>query len=164
MSREEAKRSLEVGIEVFEAELASKIFGMAATGDMGIGNTTASTAMAAVFTGHSVRKLVGRGTGIGDEALERKIGVIEGALALHKPSPADPLGVLFLGRRIRNRSLGGRHPRFGRARVSRSLGWIYFRAAALLAEGDRPAFGRLYDRNHVSGDAGPRPSCSTLLD
>ena len=67
---------------------------MLGTGDMGIGNTTPSSAIIAAFSGVSVSKLTGRGTGIGDETLTHKIKVIEKALALLNPDPGDALDVL----------------------------------------------------------------------
>lgn len=94
MARGEAARAVEAGIEVFEAELAREPFGIAATGDMGIGNTTSSAAIAAVMARAPVRAVAGRGTGIDDAALERKVAAIERAIALNAPDPADALGVL----------------------------------------------------------------------
>jgi Phosphoribosyltransferase len=67
---------------------------LVATGDMGIGNTTASSAIVAAITGRSAAQVTGRGTGVDDSGLARKIAVIERALALHQPNPADGLGVL----------------------------------------------------------------------
>jgi len=74
MTKEEAIRAIEAGIEVFEEEL-SKGMDIVATGDMGIGNTTSSSAIASCLTGISVKDLTGRGTGISDEVLLRKIEV-----------------------------------------------------------------------------------------
>jgi nicotinate-nucleotide--dimethylbenzimidazole phosphoribosyltransferase len=93
MTREEAVRSIEAGIEVFEDEFKDSL-DIAGTGDMGIGNTTASSAIAAVFTGKPVLAVAGRGTGIDDKALGNKIRVIEKALALNAPRADDPIGVL----------------------------------------------------------------------
>ena len=92
MSRDEAIRAVEAGIEV-ALDLASStdVFG---TGDMGIGNTTPSSAIVAVFTGSEVGEITGRGTGIDDTQFQHKIKVIEDALRLHKPNPADGLDVL----------------------------------------------------------------------
>jgi nicotinate-nucleotide--dimethylbenzimidazole phosphoribosyltransferase len=67
---------------------------MLGTGDMGIGNTTPSSAVIAAFSGIAVEKLTGRGTGIDDAALANKIRVIETALEMHRPDPEDPLDVL----------------------------------------------------------------------
>jgi nicotinate-nucleotide--dimethylbenzimidazole phosphoribosyltransferase len=61
---------------------------------MGIGNTTPSAALAAAFTGKPPALVTGRGTGLDDEGLNRKVRMVEQALALHKPDPSDPLGVL----------------------------------------------------------------------
>src|SRR4029453_4441386 len=65
-----------------------------AVGEMGIGNTTAASALAAVFTSASVEAVARRGTGLDDEGRQRKVVAIERALALHAPDPADPIGAL----------------------------------------------------------------------
>jgi nicotinate-nucleotide--dimethylbenzimidazole phosphoribosyltransferase len=93
MSREEAIQSIEVGIEIVESEL-SRGMDIVGTGDMGIGNTTPSSAMVAALTGAPVADVTGRGTGIGDRQLAHKIATIERALAVNRPDPADPLDVL----------------------------------------------------------------------
>ena len=92
MSRDEAVRSIEAGMEVAQ-ELASStdLFG---TGDMGIGNTTPSSAIVAVLAGAEVERVTGRGTGIEDEQLKHKIGVIEQALRVNAPDPRDAVDVL----------------------------------------------------------------------
>jgi nicotinate-nucleotide--dimethylbenzimidazole phosphoribosyltransferase len=64
------------------------------TGDMGIGNTTASAAIAVAFTGRPVAEVVGRGTGLDDAGLARKIAVVERALAINHPDPDDGLETL----------------------------------------------------------------------
>jgi nicotinate-nucleotide--dimethylbenzimidazole phosphoribosyltransferase len=94
MSREAAIRSVEAGIEIVNELRAEEPLDILGTGDMGIGNTTPSSAIIAAFSGIAVEKLTGRGTGIGDQALANKIRVIEQALALHRPDPKDPLDVL----------------------------------------------------------------------
>ncbi len=93
MTREEAIRCIEVGIEIADA-YARKGYGLFATGEMGIGNTTPSSAIAAVFTGRPVEEVTGRGTGIGDEALKRKIEVIKRGIEVNRPEPSDPIDVL----------------------------------------------------------------------
>jgi nicotinate-nucleotide--dimethylbenzimidazole phosphoribosyltransferase len=93
MTREEAKQALQVGVDVFNDEVARGL-DMVATGDMGIGNTTPSSAIVAAMTGFSVAQVVGRGTGIDDQGLERKIRVIEQALAVNQPNREDPMDVL----------------------------------------------------------------------
>jgi nicotinate-nucleotide--dimethylbenzimidazole phosphoribosyltransferase len=93
LTREEAEQALQVGVDVLNAEAAGGL-DIVATGDMGIGNTTPSSAIVAAMTGLSVRQVVGRGTGIDDQGLERKIRVIEQALAVNQPDPNDALDVL----------------------------------------------------------------------
>ncbi|MGD8368957.1 MAG: nicotinate-nucleotide--dimethylbenzimidazole phosphoribosyltransferase [Desulfobacterales bacterium] len=94
MTRHEAQRSVEAGIEIIEALLAQGPVHLLGTGDMGIGNTTPSTAIAAVFTRKPVSEIAGRGTGIDDTGLLRKIAAIEQGLAVNRPDPTDPLDVL----------------------------------------------------------------------
>ena len=94
MRREDAVKSVEAGIEIINELLAEGPVDMLGTGDMGIGNTTPSSAVIAAFSGIAVEKLTGRGTGIGDAALANKIRVVEQALAVHQPDPEDPLDVL----------------------------------------------------------------------
>ena len=93
MTKQEAVRSIEAGIEAFEEELSNGI-DLIGTGDMGIGNTTASSAIASVFTEHSVEDVTGRGTGISDDTLKNKIQVIKKAININKPDPRDPIDVL----------------------------------------------------------------------
>ncbi|MFF7989391.1 nicotinate-nucleotide--dimethylbenzimidazole phosphoribosyltransferase [Kitasatospora xanthocidica] len=93
MTREEALKAIEVGIETARDLVAAGNKALV-TGDMGIANTTASAALISVFTGLDPAEVTGRGTGIDDETHARKIEVIRAALALHQPDPNDPIGVL----------------------------------------------------------------------
>ena len=93
MSREEAVRSLEAGIDV-ALGLRGAGIDLVGTGDMGIGNTTPSSALACVFTGRTPADMTGRGTGIDDASLERKRRVVEEGLSVNSPDPSDPVGVL----------------------------------------------------------------------
>lgn len=93
MTREEALAAIKVGIEL-ASDAASDAVDIIGTGDMGIGNTTPSSAIIAVFSGLPVAQVTGRGTGISNEALRKKIQVIERAIALHRPDPSDPIDVL----------------------------------------------------------------------
>ncbi len=94
MTREQAVQSIEAGIEIVEELMAEDPMDLLGTGDMGIGNTTPSSAIIAAFSGIPVEKLTGRGTGIDDAALKNKIAVIQKALDLHKPDPSDPIDIL----------------------------------------------------------------------
>ncbi|GHF83128.1 nicotinate-nucleotide--dimethylbenzimidazole phosphoribosyltransferase [Streptomyces griseosporeus] len=93
MTREEAKKAIEVGIETARDLVAAGNKALL-TGEMGIANTTASAALISVFTGADPAEVTGRGTGINDETLARKTEVVRRALELHQPDPADPVGVL----------------------------------------------------------------------
>jgi len=92
MTREQAQRSIEAGIEIAnELGGATDVFG---TGDMGIANTTPSTAILAVLTGTPVPDITGRGTGIDDTMLAHKIAVVARAIQVNAPDATDPLDVL----------------------------------------------------------------------
>jgi len=93
MTREEALAAMAVGIDLARQCKAEGV-AMAGTGEMGIGNTTPSSAMIAVLSGKSVEEVTHRGTGINDAALLNKVRVIKQGLALNKPDPKDPLDVL----------------------------------------------------------------------
>lgn len=92
MSREQAVRAVEVGIGLAR-ELGSRcdVFG---TGEMGIGNTTPSSAIVSILSGSSVSEVTGRGTLIEDEQLEHKISIIEKSIAVNRPDPNDPIDIL----------------------------------------------------------------------
>jgi len=92
MSKAMAKRAIESGIDI--ANDLSPRFDLFGTGDMGIGNTTPSTAIAAVCTGKSVEELTGRGTGLDDAQLSHKISVIKRALEVNKPDKRDGIEIL----------------------------------------------------------------------
>lgn len=92
MTREDAVRAVEAGIEL--ALELGKSFDLFGTGEMGIGNTTPSSAIVAAVTGRPVAEVTGRGTGIDDEQFLHKVSVIERALEVNKPNPSDALDVL----------------------------------------------------------------------
>jgi nicotinate-nucleotide--dimethylbenzimidazole phosphoribosyltransferase len=92
MSIANARKAVETGIEIaLELGDSYDIFG---TGEMGIGNTTPSSAIAALVTGKPVVALTGRGTGLDDEQLEQKIKIIERILEVNKPDPENGLDIL----------------------------------------------------------------------
>lgn len=93
MMRDEALAAIETG-RLTVAGLIDDGADLIAIGEMGIGNTTAASVLVAALTGAPVRAVTGRGTGVDDPGLERKVAAIEAALALHRPDPVDPIGVL----------------------------------------------------------------------
>lgn len=113
MTRGEAIKSIEAGIELVEEELSAQGgsacggkngidpasarrggVDLIGTGDMGIGNTTPSSAITSVICNVEVEKVTGRGTGIDDEKLRNKIKIIKKALEVNKPNPLDGIDVL----------------------------------------------------------------------
>lgn len=93
MTNEEAHRAIEAGREIVAGQI-ERGADLVGTGDMGIGNTTASSAIAAAMTGQPVTRVTGRGTGIDDAIYEKKLAVIQRALDVNHPDPAEPLDVL----------------------------------------------------------------------
>jgi len=93
MTKQEALKCIEIGIGL-ATEYKNKGYSIFGTGEMGIGNTTPSSAIAAVLTKRAVSEVTGRGTGIGDDTLKRKISIIERVLKERDPNPNDPLDVL----------------------------------------------------------------------
>lgn len=93
MSREEALQALKIGIEIAEAEIDQGI-NLLATGEMGIGNTTPSSAILAVYSHADLSAIVGPGVGLNDAGVQRKIEAIKTALIVNQPDAADPIDVL----------------------------------------------------------------------
>ncbi|MBT6595926.1 MAG: nicotinate-nucleotide--dimethylbenzimidazole phosphoribosyltransferase [Nitrospina sp.] len=93
MTRAEAEEAIAIGIQI-AAQLADTDVDLLATGEMGIGNTTASSAIFSVLSGLPANKVTGRGTGIDDKTLDKKISVIQQALERHAPDLDDPIDIL----------------------------------------------------------------------
>lgn len=93
MTREQALRGVQTGVELV-GDLVSRGYRIIGTGEMGIGNTTTATAMACAFTGIDPQRLTGRGAGLSDDGVARKVEVIRRALAVNAADPQDPLDVL----------------------------------------------------------------------
>ncbi|MBI2870196.1 MAG: nicotinate-nucleotide--dimethylbenzimidazole phosphoribosyltransferase [Candidatus Omnitrophica bacterium] len=93
MTTEQACAAIQTGRDIVVHEVARGV-DIIGTGDMGIGNTTASSAITAAMTGTPVEQVTGRGTGIDDSTYARKLYAIQQALAVNMPDPSDPLDVL----------------------------------------------------------------------
>ena len=93
MTREQAVQGIETGISLaFEKKREG--YQLLATGEMGIGNTTTSSAMASVLLRRDAEEMTGRGAGLSSAGLNRKVETIKKAIALHRPDPEDPVDVL----------------------------------------------------------------------
>lgn len=93
MSREQLEAALEVGIKCAR-DLSEQGYSLLAAGEMGIGNTTTSSAVASVLLGRDPGEMTGRGAGLSSEGLERKVAVVKRAIAVNQPDATDPLDVV----------------------------------------------------------------------
>ena len=93
MTREQAEQALRAGKNLMK-DMKDRGYQIAVVGEMGIGNTTAASAAAAVLLDLPVREVTGRGAGLSDAGLERKIEAIEQAIRINQPDPGDPVDVL----------------------------------------------------------------------
>jgi len=93
MDENELGKALRVGAEL-AAGTAERRGALVGTGEMGIGNTTVASAITAVLTGRPPSEVTGMGTGLDSRGVERKIAVIERAIAINRPNPSDPFDIL----------------------------------------------------------------------
>jgi len=153
MSRKEAVAALEVGIEVVQDRIARGA-GLVGLGGMGIGNTTPSTAIIATYSGRPVAQVVGRGTGLDDEGLKLKIRVVEKALAVNRPDPADSLDVLAKVGGLEIAALAGVILGAAARRVPVITDGFISTAAALIATGLCPTVKEYLICSHLSAEPG----------
>ena len=153
LTRDETLTAVEVGISVATA-LVDDGAGVLLTGDMGIANTTASAALIAAFTGEDPGRVTGRGTGIDDETLVRKIEVVRAALALHQPDPADPMGVLAKFGGLEHAALAGFLVGAAARRTPVILDGVIAGAAALAARAIAPDAVAGWVAGHRSAEPG----------
>ncbi|MBI2868606.1 MAG: nicotinate-nucleotide--dimethylbenzimidazole phosphoribosyltransferase [Chloroflexi bacterium] len=155
MSRAQAAAAVEAGIDVLAAELAAGL-DIVGTGDMGIGNTTASSAICAAITGRAAAEVTGRGTGIDDTQLKHKTEVVSRALALNRPDPADALDVLGKVGGFEIGGLAGVMLGAAAHSVPVVIDGFISGAAALVAATLAPALKDYLIASHLSAEAGHR--------
>ena len=168
MTHVQMLEAIQVGIDIFDAQLDQGI-DLVATGDMGIGNTTAASAITASLLQMPVALVTGRGTGIDDEQLAHKIQVIEKALARHVPNPQDPLDVLMKVGGLEIAGLVGVIVAAASRRVPVVIDGFISGAAALIAIELNPLVREYLLAGHVSVERGhhlilERLGLSPLLD
>jgi nicotinate-nucleotide--dimethylbenzimidazole phosphoribosyltransferase len=161
MTPEQARRAVAVGVET-AGELVADGYRCLITGDMGIANTTAAAALVCAFTGADPAVVTGRGTGIDDVTLARKIDVVRRALARHTPDPADPLGVLAAVGGLEHAALAGFILGGAAARVPVLLDGVNAGAAALVAAVLAPAAVGYCLAGHVSAEPGHARALAAL--
>jgi nicotinate-nucleotide--dimethylbenzimidazole phosphoribosyltransferase len=153
MTGEQAIKAIEAGIEIVNKE-ARRGLDIVGTGDMGIGNTTASSTVFAALSGKSVEDTTGRGTGLSDEQLAHKISVVKRALALNKPNPHKPLEVLAKVGGFEIGGLAGVMLGAAVQRVPVVIDGFISGAAAMIATDLAPKLKDYIIAAHVSAEAG----------
>ena len=161
MTREAAMTPAETlaGIEAGRSTVAELIGGgcdLLGVGEMGIGNTTAASAIAAVLTGRPAAEVTGRGTGLDDPAVRHKVTVIEAAIDRHRPDPADPIGVLAAVGGFEIAALTGAILAAAEAHVPVVLDGFITGSAALVAAAIAPGLSPRLVASHTSAEPGHR--------
>ena len=167
MTPEQAVASVQTGIEIVEREIARGAE-LIATGDMGIANTTSSSAIVAAMTGRDPAEVTGRGTGINDAAHAKKIEVIRAALKLHGLTPDAPRSAqhaLDVLAKVGGFEIGGLAGVILGAAAARRpivLDGFISGAAALIAWGLCPKASQFCFAAHQSVEVGHRAALETL--
>ncbi|HOW56316.1 MAG TPA: nicotinate-nucleotide--dimethylbenzimidazole phosphoribosyltransferase [Syntrophorhabdaceae bacterium] len=161
MTRDEAVRTIETGIGI-ALQYAEKGYGLFGTGDMGIGNTTASSAIASVMTGSAPADVTGKGTGISDEALGHKVRVIEDAIALNGPNRTDPIDVLAKVGGAEIGGIAGLILGAASQRIPVVIDGLISTAGAIIAYGIEPACRDYMFAAHNSVEKGHRVMLNTM--
>jgi nicotinate-nucleotide--dimethylbenzimidazole phosphoribosyltransferase len=153
MTEAQARQAIETGIDIVNSE-TKKGLDIVGTGDMGIGNTTASSAIFAALSGKKAEEVTGRGTGISDEQLVHKIDVIKRALAVNRPDPSNPIDVLGTVGGFEIGGLAGVMLGAAAKRVPVVIDGFISGAAALIAAALAPQVKDYLIAAHVSAEAG----------
>lgn len=160
MTRAEVEAACRVGLEAAQT-LSTQGVTLLAGGEMGIGNTTPAAALTAFFTGRSVGDVTGRGTGVDDEGLARKISVVEQALSKHQGA-ADPLEALARLGGLEIAALTGFYLGAAATRTPVVLDGFITTAAALVAVALAPAARDYLFASHLSQEPGHRAQLTHL--
>lgn len=161
LTRDEAMAAFEVGRRTAEDIVAAGA-DLAAVGEIGIGNTTASAALVCTFTGTRPEEVCGRGTGIDEEVWTRKVQVVRDALARHTPSRAQPIEALAAVGGLEIAALVGFLLRAASLRLPVVLDGYVTNAAALVAHAVDPGVATYLLASHVSAEPGARVALSHL--
>ncbi|MBB1260514.1 nicotinate-nucleotide--dimethylbenzimidazole phosphoribosyltransferase [Streptomyces alkaliterrae] len=161
MTREEATRALEVGIETAR-DLVTAGNRALLTGEMGIANTTVSAALISVYTGVDPAEVTGRGTGVSDEMHAHKVEVVRRALELHDVDPTDPIGVLAAIGGLEHAAMVGLILGGASLRTPVILDGVSAGAAALVARAMAPEALAACIAGHRSAEPGHLAALNTL--
>ena len=155
MTVRQAKEALQVGMDVLN-EAADNGLQMAAIGEMGIGNTTSASAITAVLCGKPVAEVTGRGTGLDDEGLKRKVAIIEEVLENRKPDPNDPMDVLCKVGGLEIAGMAGVTIAAAARRIPLVMDGLISTSAAVLADALVPGVRNYLIAGHRSPEIGHR--------
>ncbi len=161
MTRAQALQALDVGMEITDME-AAKGLDLVAPGDMGIGNTTASSALIAAITGAPAETVTGRGTGISEEARRHKVRVIQSALQLHMGDMGDTFGMLARLGGLEIAGLAGVCLAAAAKRVPVVIDGLISSAAAMVAASIAPEAKAYFIASHRSVEPGHQVALSWL--
>lgn len=161
MSRQDAEDALEVGIRV-AGQLVAGGHRLLVAGDLGIANTTPSAALVCAFTGAHPAAATGPGAGVDARGLARKARVVDRALSLHRPDPADPVGVLAAIGGLEHAAIAGFLLGGAAARVPVVLDGVVSCSAALPAAALAPAAADHWVAGHRSAEPGSRLALDRL--
>ncbi|NSW90101.1 MAG: nicotinate-nucleotide--dimethylbenzimidazole phosphoribosyltransferase [Firmicutes bacterium] len=153
MTKEEAIRGIEIGIRITE-ELIAEGYDLIGTGEMGIGNTSSSSAIIMSFTGLSAEEAVGKGAGLTDEGLKNKKKVISRAIEINKPDKSDPIDVLSKVGGFDIAGLTGCFLAAARYRIPVVIDGIISAAAAMMAYKINPFAKDYMIPSHISEEPG----------
>jgi nicotinate-nucleotide--dimethylbenzimidazole phosphoribosyltransferase len=162
MGREEAARAVLAGAGIAGELVESGGVDLLVSGDMGIGNTTPAACLIAACTGRPAGEATGRGTGIDDATLERKIRIVEEALDLHRPDPSDPIGTLAALGGLEHAALVGLILAGAVYGIPVLLDGVVSNSAALVARALAPNSVDYMIAGHLSAEPGARVALEKL--
>ena len=161
MTRQEALEALLVGADVADEKIHAG-YNLFATGELGIGNTTPSSAIVALFTNSSIEDVVGRGTGIDDAGLVKKCKAIEKAFEVNRPNKEDALDVLTKVGGLEIAAIAGSILQAAASRVPIVIDGFISTAGALVAAKLAPKSTAFMIPSHGSVEIGHRKALAEL--
>jgi len=161
MTPAEVEQAMAVGARAAD-QLADSGAVLVGTGEVGIGNTTSAAALVCAMTGEAVDRVVGKGTGVDDATLARKVAVVDDALRRSRPDPREPLGVLAALGGLELAATVGFMLRSSARRVPIVLDGFLAGAAALVARAIRPDVLPFLIASHLSGERGSQTVLEAL--
>lgn len=161
MTRKQCLTVLLAGLDM-ACNLAGEGYTLLAAGEMGIGNTTTSSAVATALLNRSAKDMTGKGAGLSDQGLARKIEVIDHAIALHRPNPGDPVDVLCKVGGFDIAAMTGFYLGCAKSRVPAVMDGFISTVAALCAVRLCPNARDALLVSHLSAEPGAAPVMDTL--